>query len=167
MLSARFPSPFRTMTTLRPIFRTLLAATALVFAACSDDGPLGPELSELQRAEKRWVSSGIGQGQYTMRRQQVCFCPDAVITWDVTVTAGAVTRVLSPTGLDLPPSQFARFRTVEQLFGDIRAGYATGALKEVAYDSAAGYPTTVSLDPLPMATDDEIVYRTSGVARVP
>lgn len=155
------------MPTLRQIVQTLLAATALVAVACSDHGPIGPELSELQRAQQLWAASGIGQGQYTMRRQQVCFCPDAVITWDVTVTAGAVTRVLSPTGLDLPQSQFARFRTVEQLFGDIKAGYATGALKEVAYDGATGYPSVVSLDPLPMAVDDEIVYRTSSVVRLP
>lgn len=142
-------------------------AATLSSVACSDDSPTGLPDNELTRAERRWQMNGPGNGRYLMRQQRICFCGDYMITYDVTVAGGVPTRVLSPTGLELPASMLASFRSVEQMFAELRAGLATGAVKEVAYDAQMGYPAVLSLDPQPNAADDEILYRTSNVVGIP
>lgn len=145
----------------------VFAVTMMSFASCSDDGPTGLQRSELQRAEQRWLANGPPKGRYTMLQQRICFCGDYMITYEVTVIGGVPTRILSPTGLEMPQTMFASFRTVEQMFVELRAGLSTGAVREVAYDAETGYPAVVSLDPVRNATDDEVIYRTSHITPIP
>ncbi|MBC8087587.1 MAG: hypothetical protein H7Z40_09985 [Phycisphaerae bacterium] len=136
-------------------------------AACDESGPTGIQFNELERAERRWQTHGPPNGRYTMLQQRICFCADYMITYELTVAAGAPTRVRTPTGLEVPQAMWASFRSVEQLFLELRSGLATGAVKEVAYDAASGYPAVVSLDPLRDAADDEVVFRNSNVTFKP
>lgn len=63
------------------------------------------------------------------------------------------------TGVALPASENARFRTVTQLFKEIRdAMKVPGTLLAVEYDPYFGLPTVVSLDPVKRAVDDEVTY---------
>lgn len=147
--------------------RTAIIACMMSFVACSDDGPTGLQVDELKRAEQRWKANGPPTGRYTMLQQRICFCPDYMINYEVTVVAGVPTRITSPTGLDIPQAMWTSFRTVEQMFVELRAGLATGAVKEVAYDAQTGYPAVVSLDPVRNAVDDEVIYRTSHITPIP
>jgi hypothetical protein len=66
------------------------------------------------------------------------------------------------TGNELQRSEREWFRTIDQLFDAIRdASAKPGMLREVNYNSQYGYPTLVSLDPLPNAVDDEVAFRTT------
>ena len=144
-----------------------VAALALSSFACRDDGITGVQLNELNRAQSRWASIGYAGQRYLMQQQLVCFCPDANLTYEVTVSGGLVARAVSPaTGGPLPDAQLVRFRSVEQLFAELRNGLRSGAVVEVAYDALTGYPAIVSLDPVRNAVDDEVVYRTSNVTPI-
>lgn len=161
---------FRTPLMTRPI-RTLvlrsslLLATAAAVAACSDD-PIRPQIRVLEQAEARWSSSGV-RDAYVIAQARDCFCP-TLGSYAVTVIRDTITSVRSLlTGDNVPVDQWTQFRTVNQLFAEVRQALPkAGVLRQVEYDLGRGIPTTVSLDPIRNAVDDEIVYRTTFVGAV-
>jgi hypothetical protein len=59
------------------------------------------------------------------------------------------------------------FRTVDQLFAQAREGLTReGVVQSMAFDATLGYPTTLSLDPIRNAVDDEVTYVTSNVVPI-
>ena len=100
-----------------------------------------------------------------MQQRVACFCPSGGDYFTVTITGGVVTSATnSETGADAPTWLISRFKTVTQLFEEIRKASATrGTLVAVAYDATLGYPTTVSLDPIREAIDDEVAYETRSL----
>lgn len=141
-----------------------LALAAVILTACSDS--TGPGDSELTAAEARWRLVQPASNSYVMRQQVQCFCGFAGSEFIVTVMNGAVSAATPAAppqnGFDTPP--LTAFRTVDQLFSEVRNTLGkSGTLKDVTYDPVAGYPTRLSLDPLPNAIDDEVVYVTRGV----
>jgi hypothetical protein len=145
-----------------------VAAAATLLGGCGDDGPTGPAPSDLARAEARWNRAGIGDA-YTMRQRRACFCIDGAVTYEVTVRGGAIVAMRDPaTGQTLPAERHQWFRTVRQLFDETRiALQRDGVLQEVVYDPSLGYPTRLSLDPIRNAADDEVLYVTTDVVRLP
>jgi hypothetical protein len=143
----------------------LMLATAAAFAACSDD-PIRPQVRALDQAEARWSTSGV-RDAYIIAQARECFCTTQG-SYAVTVIRDTITNVRSLlTGDNVPPNQWTLFRTVNQLFGEVRRALPTaGVLRQVEYDLGRGIPTTVSLDPIRNAVDDEIVYRTTFVGAV-
>lgn len=148
--------------------RTITVASLLLISACHDD-PASPELTSLVSAEAQWHATRPANNSYRIQQSAICFCRDGDAAFDVTVTAGAVTDVRKLPGFDIvPEDQYSRFRTIDQLFDKIRAALKNdGELVHVEYNSVMGYPTVVSLDPLPHAADDEVVYRTSNFRTAP
>ena len=109
-------------------------ATALligIVGACADD-PVSPQESALAEAEALWVSTRPASGSYTIAQQVACFCPYGGVVFQVTVTAGVISRVRDPgQASDLPADQFGRFRTVDQLFDEVRTALTkSGVLRE-------------------------------------
>ncbi|HEY0929074.1 MAG TPA: DUF6174 domain-containing protein [Gemmatimonas sp.] len=146
----------------------ILAAATVALSACSDS--TGPGDSALAAAEARWRLVKPASNTYTMRQEVHCFCAFGGAEYAVTVTNGTVsgaTPVSRPSeGLGPPP--LTAFRTVDQLFAEVRNALGkTGTLKEVTYDEVAGYPTRLALDPLPNAIDDEVGYVTRAVGPQP
>ena len=151
--------------TLHRVIRLFGAAGAcLALGACPD--PMGPEEEALTRAADKWARARPTDDTYELRQRRVCFClqTDLMV---VTVTRGAVTAVRNAeTGVALPVETHAWYRTVDQLFADARAVLrGEGVLREVSFHPTLGYPTLLSLDPLPMAADDEVVWETSLMTR--
>ncbi len=128
-----------------------LAGVLLCSSACGNDNPAAPnpgnQESALNAAESRWSRSRPVSNNYVMEQQVRCFCPDGGTVFEVTVTQGRVVRARNlDTGAEVPVVRLESFRTVEQLFGEIREALRTPrALTEVEYDSAAGYPTRLLL----------------------
>lgn len=140
----------------------------LLAGACNDD-PVSPQQSAFLSAEARWHAVQPVNNSYIIQQSVNCFCIDGGAAFDVTVTAGTVSLVRKLPDFDVVPvDQYTRFLTIDQLFDKIRSALkADGMLVHVEYNTGMGYPTVVSLDPLPSAVDDEVVYLTSNFRTTP
>ncbi|MFM8911037.1 MAG: DUF6174 domain-containing protein, partial [Gemmatimonadota bacterium] len=70
------------------------------------------------------------------------------------------------TGTAEPSEALAWYRTVDQLFSEVRTAQRTeGMLRDVTYHPTLGYPTLVSIDPIAMAVDDEVAWQTTLLTR--
>ncbi len=141
--------------------RAMLLAAATVLAACGSG--TSPEQRRLEDAEALWNATRPPSNSYVMRQQVLCFCVYGATTFEVTVTSDTVTKVVnSTTGDPLPAAQFASFRTVSQLFAAARdASGKKGTIRALEFSATRGYPTVLSLDPVPNAVDDEVKYVTT------
>ena len=158
-------SPSVTMSA-RATRQTLVLIASLLFGSACAENPVGPEVKALESAQARWNASRPASNSYAIEQRVSCFCPTGGTTFQITVSGGAISRVINPqTGSDVVASQYTMFRTVDQLFEEVRKALRSpGTLKSVAYDNARGYPTTVSLDPIKNAIDDELAYTTGNFA---
>ncbi len=141
-----------------------LGASLLLLVGCAND-PASPEQNALNLAVAQWKSVRPASNSYLMEQQVACFCPYGGTTFDVSVSAGVVVsaRALNTNGAE-GPVQLSSFRTVDQLFDEIRAALRkSGTLVALAFDPALGFPITVSLDPVKNAIDDEVSYQTRKV----
>lgn len=143
-----------------------LLGLALLSGGCSD--PTGPEEARLTAAQRRWETARPASNSYTMQQRVICFCVTGASTFQVTVTAGVITRAVNvTTGESMSMALLSIFRTVDQLFTQAREGLArNGVVQSMAFDATLGYPTTLSLDPIRDAIDDEVTYVTSSVAPI-
>ena len=153
----------------RPLRTLAFTLLLVVAAACRDDNPIGPEITALSEAEARWTSVRPASNSYSMEQQVACFCGTGGTIFQVAVTGGAVVRARNlTTGADLPVAQHPMFRTIDQLFDEVRAALLTpGTLTSVEFDQATGYPSTVGLDTIKQAADDEVTYVTRRVILQP
>ena len=145
------------------LFGALLGLLLLV-GGCSD--PTGPEEARLTAAQRRWEATRPASNSYTMQQRVVCFCITGASSFQVTVTTGTITRAVNrTTGESMSVALLTIFRTVDQLFAQAREGLTReGVVQSMAFDPVLGYPTTLSLDPIRSAIDDEVAYVTSNVA---
>lgn len=150
-------------------FRRAFTVAGLFLVSACDSDPTGPQWTKLNAAEARWARSQPPNNSYTMRQQVACFCAHGGSTFSINVVAGTIVMVRDPdTGRELPAEQRLWFKTIDQLFVEVRSALKKpDTLREVEYDAQYGYPTLVSLDPLKNAIDDEVVYFTSGFAATP
>jgi hypothetical protein len=151
--------------------RTATLAVALLLSgapACGDGAPTRPQMRDLAAAEARWAATRPAGDRYTMRQRRLCFCP-AVEPHTVRVEGGRIVSVVNDaTGEILDADRRGWYRTVPELFDEVRRAIGQrGVLRAVSYHDTMGYPTRLSLDPLPDAIDDEIVWETSAVAPIP
>ena len=140
--------------------RLLLALLPLVLGGCPD--PMHPEQVALEAAWTQWRAVRPSDDSYTLLQRRICYCL-RTDEMRITVTRGAITAVVdAETGAAEAPETFAWYRTVDQLFAEVReARGRDGMLREVTYHPTLGYPTLVSIDPIAMAVDDEIAWQTS------
>lgn len=141
----------------------VLLGLLLLVGGCSD--PTGPEEARLTAAQRRWEAKRPASNSYTMQQRVVCFCITGATTFQVTVTTGTITRAVNlATGEPMSVTLLTIFRTVDQLFMQAREGLTReGVVTSMAFDATLGYPTTLSLDPIRNAIDDEVTYVTSNV----
>ena len=144
----------------------VLLGFVLLAGGCSD--PTGPEEARLTAAQRRWEATRPASNSYTMQQRVVCFCITGATTFQVTVTTGAITRAVNlTTGEPMSVTLLTIFRTVDQLFTQAREGLTReGVVTSMAFDATLGYPTTLSLDPIRNAIDDEVTYVTSNVSPI-
>ena len=141
----------------------VLLGLALLVGGCSD--PTSPEDARLAEAQRRWEATRPASNSYTMQQRVVCFCVTGATTFQVTVTTGTITRAVNvTTGESISVTLLTIFRTVDQLFTQAREGLTReGVVTSMAFDATLGYPTTLGLDPIRNAVDDEVTYVTSNV----
>lgn len=140
------------------------ALAVLASAGCGE--PSTEPVDGRRDAERRWAA-GIGAApQYVMRQQRVCYCVQ-VDTVRLTVSGGRITAAVNErTGAALSTEERSWYRSVEQLFATLDAVPAAGGrIRQVQFHPTEGYPTQLVVDPIPMAVDDEVDYRTVQVQR--
>lgn len=144
--------------------RLVLVCSLMMFSACpklTPPEPMTPEARSLRDAYTQWEKVRPAGDSYQLIQRRLCFCMGSQ-PMRVTVTRGRITAVVDPeTGEALPADAFAWYRTVDQLFNEVRQAMATPPAEwSVRYHPTMGYPTRLSLDPVQLIADDEITWET-------
>jgi hypothetical protein len=137
-----------------------MALLAVAPVGCTD--ALGPEQDELAAARARWAR--IAADDYVFDFQRSCFCaPDFVRPVRIEVLGGTVSSaVYADTGEPIAPP-LTSVPTIEDLFDEIQDAVDRMASSVLAeYDPGMGYPTSVSIDYIANAIDDEMAFSVSS-----
>lgn len=143
--------------TRRALLVPLVAAAALLLAACGEEPPLeigaSPSAStEGERAQLRWAERGPAEYQMTL----ISSCGEraGLGVFHVTVTPNR-TRAEPIRGT----TDDTEIASVDDLFAFIDEATALGAeVVDVTYDADLGYPRTIDVDSMVDAIDDEACY---------
>jgi len=138
----------------------VMALFALVPVGCT--GLLEPEQDELAMARARWAQSNANDYMFDLQRS--CFCASAFVRpVRIEILDGVVSSaVYVDTGDPLPPP-LTSVPTIEDLFDEIRDALDRMAFSVIAaYDADLGYPTSVSIDNIENAIDDEMAFSVSS-----
>ncbi len=140
-----------------------LISLILLFANCSSDDDNGA-FAELSENRVLWRSQQITD--YSWNERIFCFCAGP-LEWDVFVVNTEKDSVDFDT-VGIPPEDMAEVReyvfnnahTVEAAFDKIEELLSRDvASLVVSYDATYGFPTSISVDYILNAVDDEITYR--------
>lgn len=132
-----------------PLFFVL----AIIFSACSGG-------SEFLKNQKTWVGRNINHYRFTVAVS--CFCPFAGVEVTYEVLNGQVLNGSVQSTFDgqidtaLVSDFYKPYNTIDKVFD-----YVDGAIKEadettIEYDPTYGFPSTVSVDWIKQAIDDEM-----------
>jgi hypothetical protein len=125
-----------------------------VLAAC------GGASTEYGKNLSKWNDANINHYRYELSVS--CFCPFAEINpLSVEVRDGQIVSMMDATGvevLDTDPAyaSFAPYATVNGLFDWVKPTLEEADKIEVVYDSMYGFPTSIAVDYITEAVDDEI-----------
>jgi hypothetical protein len=133
----------------------LVALSSFIFAR-SDDAQ-----KRLTENRRKWSSKAVKNYQYDFQR--ICFCVPAY-TKPVKITAreGVAAQIEhADTGEAVDKAKFELYYTVAELFDYIQAAIDKKAHSiKVVYDDELGYPTSVEIDYIENAMDDEMRFKT-------
>jgi hypothetical protein len=137
----------------------MLAGLA-VFSGCS--GSESKAMQILKQNEKKWAEqSKLFNQNYTYTMRIGCFCPqDITSPVNVLVMSGKTDSVVyQRDGTPATNEVFASVDTIEDLFTIIRKAIVDKADElNVEYDPILGYPSSISIDPIKTAIDEERGY---------
>ncbi|MCR1982515.1 DUF6174 domain-containing protein [Cellulosimicrobium cellulans] len=150
----------------RPSWTTAaLALGGLVVAplvtGCAPASAEGPVVG-LAEARDRWSAAGYDDYAFTLTSS--CGERNLVGDFDVEVAAGEVVAVsASLAHLEMTPESYVESggRTIDGFLDLVDERHDD--VTDVAFDDALGYPTSLTLDPVPRAIDDEECYAITDV----
>lgn len=138
----------------------IILSFALLISACSQD-------NNDKSPEEKWAAAGLTN--YTYEVQVGCFC--GISAWTpslVTVTDGSVSSAVRiGDSEDVPANLLSQLPTVDDLFDRIHSAEQQDAHSiDVSYHSTMGYPTSIAIDYIENAVDDEISFTASAVTPI-
>lgn len=139
--------------------RRALPLTLLVLGACQN-----PAQPPLQDHHAVWTQKNLAN--YTYKFNWSCFCPpDYTAPVQILVQAGKITEIADAmTGQKLDAARFKDYRTIDGLFDFIQDAINRNADSiQATYDATLGYPTSVSIDYIKQAADEEMAFSASGL----
>lgn len=148
------PSPRHILLSVAP-----LALAAALLSACAN--PSQPPLDEHRAI---WTQKSLGN--YTYKFNWSCFCsPDYTASVQIKVQAGKIVEITDAmTGAKLDAARFKDFRTIDGLFDFIQEAINRNAESiQVTYDATNAYPTSVSIDYIKQAVDEEMAFKASDL----
>ncbi|WP_088312948.1 DUF6174 domain-containing protein [Kineosporia sp. R_H_3] len=138
-----------------------LLLLAAPLAACADETEAGRE--RLARARATWAAAGVTD--YDLVVDGSCFCTSAGLV-RIQVRAGTATvtgvELTNEAGGTTPPEGTPT--TVEALFDVVARSLGTAEKVGVTYDGR-GVPTTIDIDMILAAVDDEVTWTASVTPR--
>jgi hypothetical protein len=143
----------------------LLWVAALPSAACSD--PLGPEQETLNTNRAAWATAAIADYRYTSR--EFCFCgPETLRPVSIEVRGGQISSATyEDDGTTVVEPRLSQLRTIDGWFNVIQDAIDREAYSlEAAYDRVLGYPTSVQIDYIEFAVDEEYGFAASGLVPI-
>jgi hypothetical protein len=154
----------------------LLLVLTLVLSACTAIASAQEPKSEVQLAREKWQAANISH--YQINVDVSCFCAFRdEMPLIVEVKDGEVVSLKSGTGKELNSTNlqyYERYLTIEKLFDEIEKGFkAEGSDQnpaekvEVKYDETYGFPTSINIDFVEQATDDELYITVSDFQKLP
>jgi hypothetical protein len=117
-------------------------------------------ISPTLQGRNLWVSKNLSNYSYTLQRS--CFCPlEITKAMRLEVRGGLLSSVkYVDSGADVPENFRPNIFKIEAFFDLIDSTQAKGGKVDgLKFDATFGHPTQMSLDPIPLATDDEIAYK--------
>ncbi len=139
---------------------------ALTFACGgSVTGPRKAAQQALDAARSRWAA--IGLTDYDFDYQASCFCgPEMLRPVVVQVRGGTITAVLDKE-TNAPRTPLSNWYTIPGLFDRIQGWIDLPAnTLDASYDPVTGVPTSVSVDPIRNAIDDETAFTAGGLVEI-
>lgn len=159
------PSPFPSHTPQRPTpteTSTLTPAPTPVFLTQT---PMNVDaiLAELDRNSQKWQAAGITDYRFTLAL--LCFC-QFYGQVQVEVHGDLVAMTLEDGKLLMPgtPGYEAHspYSTIERAFDAVRTALGKADHVDIVYDPTLGYPTTIRVDYVQRAVDDELSIEISA-----
>jgi hypothetical protein len=156
--------------------KLLLLVLTIVLSACTTLASAGEPKSEVEQARDKWQAAGISH--YQINVSVSCFCAfNDEMPLIVEVKDGEVISLKSATGKELNPTNlqyYERYLTIDKLFKEIENGFKTEGSDqgpadkvEVQYDETYGFPTTINIDFVEQAVDDELYITVSDFQKLP
>lgn len=160
----RVSMPFRALRVTLPLL------TLSLLSSCSLLGldPRSDKERELARNRRLWDSRAINEYHYVMRR--LCFCaPESTSPQVITVHGGVITSVVyASNGAPVPAFIASTALSVTGLFDIIQQAIDRDAYQlSVQYDAALGFPTSIAIDYILNAADDEVTYTAGSFQSLP
>lgn len=147
--------------------RTLAMLPALLLSGCIvAGGGTSTEMQDIENARLRW--NGLEWENYDMRITRSCFCMGAG-AYDVQVRDDSVVfaRPVEDQGYRIDPAWWSElFPTVDGLLDMAERAEREAGNVEVAWDEN-GWPTTLNIDWIEQAVDDEMYYAVEWVTEAP
>ena len=145
--------------------RLMLAAIGIGLVACSDALPVSPtDLDRLDLAEHQWAARSFAN--YSIDMSHVCDCPPSFRDRArIDVVGGTVRQVkLLGTLAVITDSRIQRYRTVEDVFRDIRNATRKNGYLRVTFtlDPVLGVPTYVHWAARSNAPELELILQISN-----
>ena len=126
-----------------------------------------PMITELETHRKLWQAQNITSYDYTFNK--MCFCPPPANTPAIiSVRNNAITSVSNPETsqpIDNPEIDF--YKSIDQLFEVLEEAVQRKADRiTVKYDAKLGYPTSIFIDYIKLAADDEVAFSATDLVVV-
>ena len=135
--------------------KIILFALTLILAACSASGP-----SEFEKNQELWDNSNISHYRYTL--SLICFCAfTEEMPLTIEVQNDQIVSITSVKGTVIDPANsfysiFENYATMDRLFLQLKSALEEADEVAVVYDTTYGYPTSINIDQIKEATDDEL-----------
>ena len=141
----------------------LLETVALSGCNLLDPDEFDDETERLEESRGKWRSQGIDDYEFVLRR--LCFCGGGTNPARVVVRDGLRLSVTDTTTGEPIPAQFAQYYlTVEELFDFIADAIERRAHSiDVEYHAAFGYPTSIRIDYIENAIDEEMAFEAGNL----
>lgn len=135
--------------------KIILFALTLILAACSASAP-----SEFEKNQELWENANISHYQYTLSLS--CFCAfTEEMPLTIEVQNDQIVSITSVKGTVIDPANsfysiFENYATFDRLFLQLKSALEEADEVDVIYDTTYGFPTTINIDQIKEATDDEL-----------
>ncbi len=138
--------------------KIILLTLSLILAACSAASPSG---SEFDQNKAIWDNANISHYRYTLFVSCFCvFVEDMPVT--IEVENDQVVSITSVKGTVIDASNTVLYpvvqpyATIDDLFEKLKSAQAEAEEVTVVYDTTYGYPTSITIDYIKQAADDEL-----------